>query len=107
MVVRKSGHRKITEVISARNWGHPSIGHWRIGKAMGRAEAGSRRVGLLRPRMGLVVYGQHVLYGELGVTLGRRKALMAEHLLDRAEVGAFFEHVRAEGVPEGVRMNVG
>ena len=48
-----------------------------------------------------------MLHRELGVALGGGEALVAEHLLDGAQVGAFFEHVGAEGVAQGVRVDVG
>ncbi len=62
---------------------------------------------LLRPRMGVVVDPLHLSDGELGVTLRRRKTLVAEHLLDRAQVRAILQHVRPEGMPQRVRMHVG
>lgn len=62
---------------------------------------------LLRPRMGLIVDLQHVLHGELGVTLRGRKPLVAEHLLNGAEVCAFLQHVGAESMAQGVRVDVG
>src|SRR5713101_3354697 len=48
-----------------------------------------------------------MFHRELRITLGSREALVAEHLLDGAQVGAFFEHVGSESVAQGVRMNVG
>ena len=38
--------------------------------------------------------------GHLGVYLGCLEPGVAEHLLDEADVGAVFEHVRGAGVPE-------
>lgn len=61
---------------------------------------------LLRPRMGLVVNLEHVFDGELSVTLGGRKTLVAEHLLNRAQIGSFLQHVGSEGVAQGVRMDL-
>ena len=56
--------------------------------------------------MGLIVNLEHVLDGKLGVALGGGETLVAEHLLNRAQIGAFLQHVRAEGMPQGVRMDV-
>src|ERR1019366_4018547 len=58
-------------------------------------------------RMGAVVNLHHMFDGELRVALGSREALMAEHLLDSSQVGAFLQHVRAEGMAQGMRMHVG
>ena len=57
--------------------------------------------------MGLVVDMQHMLHRELRVPLRGGEALVAEHLLDRSQVRAFFEHVRSESVAQGMRMHVG
>src|ERR1700730_361391 len=57
--------------------------------------------------MRLVIHSKQVLHRELGVTLRRGKAFMTEHLLDSSQVGAFLEHVGAEGVPKSVGMDVG
>ena len=57
--------------------------------------------------MRLIVNLQHVFDGKLRVPLRRGKPLVAEHLLDRAQVSAFLQHVSSEGVTQGVRMNVG
>ena len=40
--------------------------------------------------------------GHLGVYLGCLEPGVAEHLLDEADVGAVFQHVRGAGVPEEV-----
>src|ERR1019366_9327522 len=61
----------------------------------------------LRVRMRPVVNLHHVLDRQLRVTLRGRETLVAEHLLDGAQVGAFFQHVRAEGMAQRVRMHVG
>ena len=61
---------------------------------------------LLRARMRLIVNLQHVLHRELRVALRGRQALVAEQLLNGAQVGAFFQHVRTESVAQRVRMNV-
>jgi hypothetical protein len=55
--------------------------------------------GLAGPGMGLVVNLEHVLDGELGVALSRGEAFVAKHLLNSAQVGAFFEHVSSERMP--------
>src|SRR5579864_139934 len=57
--------------------------------------------------MGLVIHAEQVLHRELGISLRGRKALVAKHFLNRAEISPFFEHVRAEGMPQGVGMNIG
>ncbi len=44
--------------------------------------------------------------GELGVALRGAEALVAEELLDGAEVGALLKHVGAEGVAQGVRVDI-
>ena len=62
---------------------------------------------LFRPWMRLVIHAQQMLHRKLGVTLRGREALVPEHLLDSAQIGTFFEHVGAEGVPQRVRVNVG
>src|SRR3954447_5814977 len=61
---------------------------------------------LLRLRMRLVIHAQQMFHRELRVTLCSREPLMAQHLLNRAQVSAFFEHVRAERMAQRVRMNV-
>jgi hypothetical protein len=40
------------------------------------------------------------------VYLGRRNTLMAQHLLERDQIGTGVEHVRGERVPEAVRGDV-
>ena len=55
----------------------------------------------------MIVDGHHLLDGKLGVALGGGEALVSEKLLNGTEVGAFLQHVRAEGVAQGVRMDVG
>ncbi len=57
--------------------------------------------------MGFVVDLLYLTDGELGIALGGGEAFVAEHLLNGAEVGSFFEHVGAEGVAEGVGVDVG
>ena len=61
---------------------------------------------LLRPWVSLIVNLQHMLHGKLGVALRCRQPLMAEQFLNRAQIGAFFQHVRAEGVAQGMRVDV-
>jgi len=48
-----------------------------------------------------------MFHGELRVSLRRGEALVAEHFLDSAQIGAFFEQVRAERVTQSMRVNVG
>jgi hypothetical protein len=55
----------------------------------------------------LIINLQDVLHGELRVSLRRGKAFVTEHLLDRAQVGTFFEQMRTKGVAQGVWMNIG
>ena len=64
------------------------------------------REALLCPRMGLVVNLENVFDRKLSVTLGGRKTLVAEHLLNRAQIGSFLQHVGSEGVAEGVRVDI-
>jgi len=62
---------------------------------------------LARPRMRPVVDHFQLRSGELRVALCGGEALVAEQLLDGAQVGAFFQEMCAEGVTQSVRMNVG
>src|SRR5207302_8138422 len=57
--------------------------------------------------MCLVVDGENMLHGELGVALGCGQPLVAEHFLNRAQVGAFLQHVGTESVSQSVRVDVG
>ena len=57
--------------------------------------------------MGLIIDLQHMFHRKLGITLRGGEALVTEQLLNGAQVGALFEHVRAEGVAKRVGMNVG
>src|ERR1700730_9801053 len=61
----------------------------------------------LCPRMRLIVDVHHVLDRELRVTLCGGQALMPEQFLDGAQVRSLFQHVRAEGMTECMRMNLG
>ena len=61
---------------------------------------------LLGSGMGLVVNVEHVLDGKLGIALGGGKALVAQHLLNGAQVGAFLQHVGSKGVAQCMRVNV-
>jgi hypothetical protein len=56
--------------------------------------------------MRLVVDLQHMLHRKLRVALRGGQALVAEQLLNGAQVGAFFQHVRAESMAQRVRMHV-
>jgi len=57
--------------------------------------------------MRLVIHTQQVLGGKLGVPLRGRQALVSEQFLNGAQVGAFFQHVRAKGMTQRMRVNVG
>ena len=57
--------------------------------------------------MRLIVHLQHVFHRQLRVALRGRETFVAEQFLNGAQVGAFFQHVRAEGMAQGVRMHVG
>jgi hypothetical protein len=54
-----------------------------------------------------VVHCGYLPHRQLRVALRRRKSLVAEQLLDRAQIGAFFQHVRPKSMPQRVRMNIG
>ena len=43
--------------------------------------------------------------GHVRVDLGRRDVRVAEHLLDRADVGTILHQVRGERMPQRVRRN--
>src|SRR5439155_24656392 len=58
-----------------------------------------------RVRMRLEVQLPTSAIGYVGVELRRRKVGVAQHLLDRTQVGADFEQMRGEGVPEQVRVH--
>ena len=66
-----------------------------------------RTAALLCAWVGAVVDRGQLGGGELGVALGGGEALVAEQLLNGAQIGAFFEQVGAEGVAQSVRVNVG
>ena len=55
--------------------------------------------------MGLVVDRHQVVDVDVGVALGGAQAGVAEHLLDRAQVGALAQQVRREAVAQGVRRD--
>src|SRR5258706_11462263 len=59
----------------------------------------------MRRRVGARVCGSQPGRRDVGVDLRRRQALMAEQLLDDAEVRAALEQVGGERVPEGVRRH--
>src|SRR6266566_7882752 len=61
----------------------------------------------LGTRMCLVVHRQHVLHGELRITLRGRETLVTKHFLDRTQISAFLQHVRAKSVAQRMRMNIG
>src|SRR5713226_9673904 len=64
------------------------------------------RKSLLGPRMGLIVDLKYVLDGKLSVALSGGKTLVAEHLLNRAQVSAFLQQVGPKRMSQRVRMNV-
>jgi hypothetical protein len=59
---------------------------------------------LFRAGVGAVIDRGDLAEGELGVALGGGEALMAEKLLDGAEIGAFLQQVRTEGMAKGMRV---
>ena len=61
---------------------------------------------LLGPGMRVVVDVLKLSVGELCITLRGREAFVAKQLLDRAEVGAFFEQMGAEGVTQRMGVDV-
>src|SRR5437762_8333399 len=56
----------------------------------------------LRPRMRLFVDGPQASGADVGVDLGGDEALVAEELLDAADVGAAVEQVRGKAVAKSV-----
>ena len=56
--------------------------------------------------MGLIVHRQQMLHRKLSVALRGGEPFVAQHLLNGAQVGAFFEHVRAERVAQRVRVHI-
>ena len=44
---------------------------------------------------------------ELRIALRRREPFVAEQLLDRPQIRAFFQHVGAEGMAQSVGMDLG
>ena len=56
--------------------------------------------------MGLAVGLQELPQVEMRIFLGRRQALVAEELLDDAEVCAPAQEVRSEGVAQGMRADL-
>src|SRR5271166_5563769 len=57
--------------------------------------------------MRLIVHLQHVLHRQLCVALRGCEAFVAKQLLDGAQIGTFFQHVRAEGMAQSVWVHVG
>jgi len=47
-----------------------------------------------------------LLVGNMGINLSRGYGRMAEHGLDRADVGAVDEQIGGKGMAQGVRVNV-
>ena len=60
----------------------------------------------LGARVCLLVNGLQPLFGHVCVMLSRRKRLMAEKFLNRAQVASRVKEVCREGVPDHVRMDV-
>ena len=56
--------------------------------------------------MRLVVDLQHMFHRQLRVALRSSETFVAEQFLNGAQVGAFLQHVRAEGMTQCVRMHV-
>src|SRR5579862_4968711 len=63
--------------------------------------------GLFGAGMGLIVDLEDMLHRKLSVALCGGESLVAEQLLDRAQIGAFFEQMSAKGMAQSVRMHVG
>ena len=61
---------------------------------------------LARPRMRLVVDLRQLRGGQLRVALRRREPLVAEQFLNRTQVSAFFQQMRAECMTQRMRMHV-
>lgn len=57
--------------------------------------------------MGLVVYLGEMLEVKVGIDLCRAYAGVSQKLLDAAQIVARFEHVRGEGMPQQVWINLG
>src|SRR5262249_28145711 len=55
-----------------------------------------------RSGMGRVVHLHQMLRAHVRVALGRRQTTVTQQLLDEAEIGAFPEHVRREGMTQRV-----
>src|SRR5687767_14729533 len=51
------------------------------------------------------VYLPQILSVHVGIDLCRRDVSMSQHLLDRAQIGAAFQQVRGEGMPQRVWIN--
>src|SRR3990167_8359574 len=60
----------------------------------------------LGARVGFVVDLHQLTDGDGGVLLRGRERAVAEQLLDGAQIGAFAQEVRGEGVAQGVRVQV-
>jgi hypothetical protein len=57
--------------------------------------------------MRAIVHPHQLIERDVGVALRRGKAGVAQHLLDRAKIGAAFEHVRGARVAQRVRVEIG
>ena len=58
------------------------------------------------PGMTRLIHADQLFHGNVRIFLRCRQALVAQQFLDRPQVGAFFQHVRSEGMAECVRMNI-
>src|SRR5262245_18279280 len=58
-------------------------------------------------RMRLVVNSEQLLERQVGVALGGAEARVTQKLLDRAQIGSAFEHVRRARVAQRMRVQVG
>src|SRR5208283_3966622 len=56
--------------------------------------------------MRLIINLQHMFHRQLGVTLRGGEALVAEKLLNGAQISAFLQHMRAKGMAQRMRVNV-
>src|SRR5882757_3399772 len=57
----------------------------------------------LPSRMELVVDAAHPLFEDVGIDLRRRQIRVAQHHLDRAQVGTALQEVRGKGMSQSVR----
>ena len=62
---------------------------------------------LSRPWMRTVVHRFQLRSCQLRIPLRRRQPLVPQHFLDRPQVRALLQHVRAKRMPQRVRMHIG